>query len=92
MDAKNQFNICGVFVQTTPARLGDVELSLINTPGVDVHQTEGDGRMVVTVEDTPDKYASDTLADLRLVEGVLSASLVYHHCDTESKMLEDITS
>ena len=48
--------------------------------------------MVVTIEDTPDKYASETLTDLRSVDGVLSASLVYHHCDTESKMLEDITS
>ena len=90
MEAQSEFNICGVFVQTTPARLGEVGSALASTPGVDIHQTEDDGRMVVTVEDTPDKYASQTLSELRLVEGVLSASLVYHHCDTESQMSEDI--
>jgi len=92
MEAQSEFNICGVFVQTTPARLDEVENALANTPGVDIHQIEEDGRMVVTVEDTPDKYASQTLSELRLVEGVLSASLVYHHCDTESQMSEDIIS
>jgi len=91
-EAQSEFNICGVFVQTTPDRLSHVERTLADTPGIDIHQTEEDGRMVVTIEDTPDKYASETLTDLRSVDGVLSASLVYHHCDTESKMLEDITS
>ncbi len=91
-EAQSEYNICGVFVQTTPERLKDVARSLADTPGIDIHQTEDDGRMVVTIEDTPDKYASETLTGLRSVDGVLSASLVYHHCDTESKMLEDITS
>jgi len=92
MEPQSEFNICGVFVQTTPGLLRDVEHTLIQTPGVDVHQTEADGRMVVTVEDTPDKYASETLLDLRSIDGVLSTSLVYHHCDTASHMSEDITS
>ena len=91
-ETQSEYNICGVFVQTTPEHLEDVARSLADTPGIDIHQTEDDGRMVVTIEDTPDKYASETLTDLRSVNGVLSASLVYHHCDTESKMLEDITS
>jgi periplasmic nitrate reductase NapD len=91
MEAQSEFNICGVFVQTTPERLGNVERALADTPGIDVHQTEDDGRMVVTIEDTPDKFASETLTDLRSVDGVLSASLVYHRCDTESQMSEDIS-
>ncbi len=92
MDAETEFNICGVFVQTTPEQLSDVAATLAETPGVEVHQAVDDGRLVVTIEDTPNKYASETLTGLRSVEGVLAASLVYHHCDTESKMLEDMTS
>ncbi len=92
LEAQSEFNICGVFVQTTPNSLAHVTRTLANTPGIDIHQSADDGRLVVTIEDTPDKYASETLTDLRSVDGVLSASLVYHHCDSESKMLEDITS
>jgi len=92
MEAQSEFNICGVFIQTTPGRLNDVECALAQTPGIDIHHTEDDGRMVVTIEDTPDKFASETLTNLRSVDGVLSASLVYHHCDTEAQMSEDITS
>ncbi len=92
MEAQSEFNICGVFVQTTPSRLEAVARTLAATPGIDIHQTADDGRLVVTIEDTPDKYASETLTDLRSVNGVLSASLVYHHCDSESKMLEEMTS
>ena len=91
MKDQTEFNICGVFVQTTPEHLSGVERTLARTPGIDVYQTEKDGRLVVTIEDTPDKYASETLTDLRSVDGVLSASLVYHRCDTESQMSEDIT-
>ncbi len=91
MEEQSEFNICGVFVQTTPEHLGSVETTLAQTPGIDIYQTEKDGRMVVTIEDTPDKYASETLTDLRSVDGVLSASLVYHRCDIESQMSEDIT-
>ena len=89
---ENEFNICGVFVQTMPERVSDVAAILAGTPGVEVHQTADDGRLVVTIEDTPDRFASQTLLDLRSVDGVLSAALVYHHCDTESKTLEDLTS
>ncbi|MDP6688861.1 MAG: chaperone NapD [Alphaproteobacteria bacterium] len=91
-EAPAEFNICGVFVETTPNRLQAVARTLAETPGIDIHQTADDGRLVVTIEDTPDKFASETLTSLRSVDGVLSASLVYHHCDSEAKMLEEITS
>ena len=91
MNTQPEFNICGVFIQTRPENLAGVEQALSSTPGVDVFQAEKDGRLVVVIEDTPDKYASETLTDLRSVNGVLSASLVYHHCDSESQMSEDIT-
>jgi len=38
---------------------------------------------VVTVEDTPERLAIDTISDIFQTEGVLNASLVYQYTDDE---------
>ncbi|MDH3948718.1 MAG: chaperone NapD [Gammaproteobacteria bacterium] len=71
-------NIAGVVIHARPEKLEGVEAQLIELPGVEVHATAEDGRMVVTVEDEAPRLA-DTVMGLQDVEGVLSASLIYHH-------------
>jgi nitrate reductase NapD len=39
--------------------------------------------MIVTVEDTDDNSAGDTVLALHRLPGVLSAALVYHHFEPE---------
>lgn len=75
-------HVCGVLVQALPERLEEVRGGLTALPGVEVHHATEDGRLIVTVEDTDDALAGDTLHRLQTVGGVLSASLVYHHHDT----------
>jgi len=55
-------------------------------PGVELHASEG-GNLVVTVEDTPETMAVDTLAAMGRVAGVLNTSLIYHYGGDEP--LED---
>jgi nitrate reductase NapAB chaperone NapD len=38
---------------------------------------------VVTVEDTPERLAIDTISDIFQTEGVINASLVYQYTDDE---------
>jgi nitrate reductase NapD len=71
-------NIAGVVIHARPEKLAGVEAQLIELPGVEVHATAEDGRMVVTVEDEESRLA-DTVMGLHNVDGVLSASLIYHH-------------
>ena len=71
-------NIAGVVVHARPEKLEGVEAQLLGLPGVEVHATADDGRMVVTVEDEAPRLA-DTVMGLQDVDGVLSASLIYHH-------------
>jgi nitrate reductase NapD len=71
-------NIAGVVIHARPEKLAGVEAQLIELPGVEVHATADDGRMVVTVEDEAPRLA-DTVMGLHNVDGVLSASLIYHH-------------
>jgi len=79
----DEFNVCGVLVQARPERQGAVETALAAMAGVEIHEKAEDGRLIITVEDTNEAWASETLAGVHKIEGVIAASLVYHHRDTE---------
>jgi nitrate reductase NapD len=71
-------NICSLVVHAKPERASAVAEQLGRLPGVEIHG-QGEGRLVVTVEDTADILAADTLAAVNAVEGVLSTVLIYHY-------------
>ena len=71
-------NIAGVVIHARPEKLAGVEAQLLELPGVEIHATAEDGRMVVTVEDEESRMG-DTVMAFHNVDGVLSASLIYHH-------------
>lgn len=76
--------VCGVVVRAWPARLREVERRLAAMAGVEVHASAGDGRMIVTVEGGNEGEVADAVLALHRMEGVLSASLVYHHHEGSS--------
>ncbi|SMX27452.1 assembly protein for periplasmic nitrate reductase [Pelagimonas phthalicica] len=71
-------NICGCLVHVMPEKTDSVVAAITATPGCEVHAQE-DGRIVVTVEDTGDKLASDQIMDMHQIPGVLTVTLTYHH-------------
>lgn len=83
-----EMNICGVLVRTLPERAETVAESLNRMPGVEVHQRNAEGRIVVTVEDIGNHWVGDTITRIHNVKGVLAASLVYHYCDKEQSAEE----
>lgn len=76
-------NITGVLVHAHPDKLSKVREALGEMPGVEVHQAGEDGRLVVTAEDTAEVSAGDTILAMHRMEGVLSATLVYHNFDPD---------
>ncbi|MDH5409929.1 MAG: chaperone NapD [Alphaproteobacteria bacterium] len=76
-------NICGVLVHALPKRGEDVAAAIAGLDGAELHQTIPDGRMIVTVEDTEENSAGDTVLALHRIPGVLSAALVYHNFETD---------
>lgn len=74
-------NLCGVLVFARAERAAAVGAALAAMPGVEVHRIDGQGRLIVTIEDTDAEWAGQILTRLPTVEGVLSTSLVYHHCE-----------
>jgi nitrate reductase NapD len=76
------YNICGVVVRSHHERAGDIRQALLQMPGVEIHASDG-GRTVLTVEDEDSRRLGDTLTQIQLVDGVLSASLVYQYSDQQ---------
>ena len=72
-------NICGRLVHVAPARAAATRREIEKTAGAEVHAQGDDGRFVVVVEDTDDRFASDTIMELHQIPGVLSVTLNYHH-------------
>ncbi len=72
-------NICGCLVHVAPEFVQSAQDIMTDVDGVEVHAAADDGRLVVVVEDTPDKLASDIIMDLHQIPGVINLSLTYHH-------------
>ena len=71
--------VCGVVVRAWPARTREVKRHLAQMAGVEVHAAGEDARLIVTVEGGDEGEVADAVLALHRLEGVLSASLVYHH-------------
>jgi len=74
-------NISGVIVHSRPEKISGVRERLAALPGVEIHAVDNDGRMVVTVEEANDRRMADTVNSLQDLDGVIAASMVYHHIE-----------
>lgn len=78
-------SILGIVVRARSTDLAAVEAALRGLPGVEIAQREGpagapeDGRLVIVVEDTPDRAAAAVMAEIALWPLVLNTSLVYEY-------------
>ena len=71
-------NISGVLVRSYPEHIQSVWSELAQIEGVEVHGSNDDGRMVVTVEQENAGQLSDMLVRMQDLPGVLSTSMIYH--------------
>ncbi len=78
MDNNNTANICSCIVHARPENGQAVEKLLNSIPGVEVHGGVEEGKLIVTVEDSTDGTAADTMMNFNSLEGVVSATLIYH--------------
>lgn len=79
-------NISGVLVHANPAKIVAIRQSLVDLDGVEIHGESDDGRLVVTIEDIGDTQAADTMLAVHRLDGVLSATLVYHNFESEESI------
>ncbi len=77
-------NIAGVVVHARPEDAALIQAEISTMPGAEIHGVKENGRIVVTVEDEDYKKTSDAVLNLHQIKGVLSATLVYQHCEEDS--------
>jgi len=71
-------NISSAIIHAKPGTCGTVEGLLAGLPGVEVHAASEEGKIVVTIESDDDHGTSGTFDFISQMDGVLSASMVYH--------------
>jgi nitrate reductase NapD len=76
-------NISGVLIHVPPDEINSMEGKLADMPGVDVHTSMPDGKIIITIEDTPANVPSDTLMNVQNTPGIISAALVYNYNDDQ---------
>lgn len=76
--------VTGVLVCAMPGRIEKVQSQLMVLPGIEIHATSPEGRMVVTVEGDDERTTGESVRRIYDVEGILSASIVYNHVENNS--------
>lgn len=81
-----EYHVCGVIVDTNPAKTQDIMTIITAMDGCEIHHTDpekhyADGRFIVVVEDTETISSYDQMNHLQNIEGVLSVSLMSHFFD-----------
>jgi nitrate reductase NapD len=72
-------NICSCVVHARPGSGEGVAARLCALPGVEIHAGADVDKLVVTIEDTPDTLAADTIGTLNDIPGVINTVLIYHY-------------
>ncbi|KAA0679722.1 chaperone NapD [Roseomonas genomospecies 6] len=80
VDRPAEWHIASILVHLRPERSADVRASIAALGDVDVHVEER-GRMVVTVEGPHEGRIADRMTAIHLMDGVLSAVMVFHHAE-----------
>lgn len=73
-----RMNISSIIVIPHPDRIAAVESALQEIDGVELHAVSPEGKMIVTIEAAGDRETTATYEFISQLDGVLSASMVYH--------------
>jgi len=75
-------HLSSLVVHARPDAVEDVRRR-VEAEGCEVHLTSPEGKLVVTTEAATARALGDTLTCVQLLEGVLSAAMVFHHVDDD---------
>lgn len=77
----DELHVSSLVVHGRPERLETIRLALARLEGVEIHAAAPSGKLVVTLETTSEQQIVAQLATITLLDGVLSATLVFHQVE-----------
>ena len=78
---RREGHIASVLVQAWPETIPLVEAELTRLAGVESHGSNGSGKLIMTVETRTDAELLDRINRIEAADGVIAATLVYHHAE-----------
>jgi nitrate reductase NapD len=78
--ASSESHVSSLVVHVRPERAHTVRRAMIGVPGLEVHAEEG-GKIIVTLETDTEADIVTRLNEISLLDGVMSATLVFHHVE-----------
>lgn len=77
-------NIASLVLRAHQDQLVALQEAIRAIPGTEVHAVSNeDGRMIVTVEDTPTHACADALTRIQQLDHVMSFTLAYEHSESD---------
>ena len=77
----DELHVSSLVVHGRPERLEAIRAGLARLAGVEVHAAAATGKLVVTLETESEHEIVARLTAISLLDGVLSATLVFHHVE-----------
>ncbi|QOR40383.1 chaperone NapD [Billgrantia diversa] len=84
-------HISSLVVQLQPERIDDVRQYCQARPGVEVHATDPQGKMVLILETGGHREIVEFIEGLQQAPGVLSVGLVYHHAESAEELNREMS-
>jgi nitrate reductase NapD len=78
-------NISGVLVTTSPDGVADLRVAIDALDWAEVHQTDGSGRLIVTLDGESTEQEIERLKALKRLPGVLFAEMIVHWFEDEAE-------
>lgn len=79
-----KMHISGVIIHARPGRATQAKEQLSAIAGVEVHSSDTEGKLIVTLEKDDEQTTVDTFGLLNELPDVLAATMVYHHFEPET--------
>lgn len=82
-DAPSNYHISSAVIATLPRATDQLIAELARMENVEVHG-HGGGKIILVIEGTSTGMMGDCLARISLLDGVISANMVFEHVEMES--------
>lgn len=80
----NEYHICSFIVQTRPEHMEEIKNQLVRLPGVELHQQDPKGKVIITLEAESTRQISEITTAIGHLSGVLSCNMVFHQIENQS--------
>lgn len=77
-----EHHLSSLVIHARPERRDEVA-GRLEAMGCEVHIASESGKLVVTLEAASSRVLGDTVTSMQLLDGVLAATLVFHHVESE---------